>query len=291
MRLCPACAAERPAFDAPCPACGHTVLHRDGIAILSPELAGEGEGFNADNFADLYSSEASSFWFQGRNDILSWVIGRFVGPKTTFLEIGCGTGFVLSRLRRDFLETRLTGSELFDRGLSFARQRLPGVELLQMDARALPYAAEFDGIGAFDVLEHIAEDERVLSEIHRALRPGGHAVLSVPQHPALWSLADDIAFHQRRYRRGELEEKLRRAGFEVVMSTSFVTILLPLMFAVRRSDRNRRALEKDPAAEHRMSAPVTAILRATMSLELALMRLGLRLPVGGSRLVVARKAA
>lgn len=289
MKLCPACRAPLAGFDTPCPACGHQVALRGGIPILAPELAGEGQGFKVESFADLYASEAQSFWFQGRNDILSWVIGRFVRPRGTFLEIGCGTGFVLARLKRDFPETALTGSELFDTGLGYARQRLPGVALLQMDARALPYAGEFDGIGAFDVLEHIAEDERVLSEIHRALRPGGHAVLSVPQHPALWSLADEIACHERRYRRGELEAKLRRAGFEVVLSTSFVTILLPLMFAVRMSDRNRRALEKDPTAEHRMHPLVNAVLRATMTVELALIRLGLRLPAGGSRLVVARK--
>lgn len=290
MKHCPICRAEVAGFDAPCPACGHQAA-RGGVAILAPELAGGGQGFNADHFADLFAREASSFWFQGRNDILSWVIGRFVRPRGKFLEIGCGTGFVLSRLKRDFPETALTGSELFDTGLGYARQRLPGVELLQMDARALPYTAEFDGIGAFDVLEHIAEDERVLSEIHRALRPGGHVVVSVPQHPALWSLADEIACHERRYTRGEMEAKMRRAGFEVVMSTSFVTILLPLMFAVRMSDRNRRALEKDPAAEHRMHPLVNAILRATMTVELGLIRLGLRLPAGGSRLVVARKPA
>ena len=289
MKLCPTCRAPLAGFDAPCPACGHVVPQRGGIPILAPALAGEGQGFNANHFADLFAREASSFWFQGRNDILSWVIGRFVRPRARFLEIGCGTGFVLSRLRRDFPETALTGSELFDTGLGYARQRLPGVELLQMDARALPYSGEFDGIGAFDVLEHIAEDQRVLSEIHRALRPGGHVVLSVPQHPALWSLADEIACHERRYMRGEVEAKLRAAGFEVVMSTSFVTILLPLMFAVRTSDRNRRALEKDPAAEHRMHPLVNKVLRATMTVELGLIRLGLRLPAGGSRLVVARK--
>lgn len=289
MRLCPACAAARPDFDAACTTCGHQVARRRGILILAPELAGEGLGFNAEHFADLFEREASSFWFQGRNDILSWVIGRCVRPRARFLEIGCGTGFVLARLKRDFPDTAFTGSELFDTGLEYARQRLPGVELLQMDARALPYTEEFDCIGAFDVLEHIAEDERVLSEIHRALRPGGHVVLSVPQHPALWSLADEIACHQRRYTRGEVEAKLLSAGFEVVMTTSFVTILLPLMFAVRTSDRNRRALEKDPSAEHLMHPLVNTILRMTMTAELALIRLGLRLPAGGSRLIMARK--
>jgi len=195
----------------------------------------------------------------------------------------------MRRLVQAFPDTRFSGSELFDQGLVFARQRLPQAELMQMDARALPYDHEFDGIGAFDVLEHIAEDEVVLAEMHRALRPGGHVMLTVPQHPVLWSIADELACHERRYRRGELESKLQHAGFRVVMSTSFVTFLLPLMFAVRRTNRNRRALEKDPAAEHRLPRAVNTLLRVTMTVELGLMRLGLRFPAGGSRLVVAYK--
>lgn len=289
MRLCPRCSAGRSGFDSPCPACGHMAEVRNGIPILAPALAGGGKGCNADHFGDLFAREESSFWFQGRNDILAWVMARFVRPRRNFLEIGCGTGFVMRRLVQEFPETRFSGSELFDQGLGFARQRLPQAELMQMDARALPYDQEFDGIGAFDVLEHIAEDEVVLAEMHRALRPGGHVALSVPQHPGLWSIADDLACHERRYRRGELEAKLQRAGFRVVMSTLFVTFLLPLMVAVRRTDRNRRALEKDPAAEHRLPRVVNALMRATMTAELGLMKLGLRFPVGGSRLVVACK--
>ena len=62
------------------------------------------------------------------------------------------------------------GSELFSQGLAFAAERLPGAELMQMDARSIPYVAEFDAIGAFDVLEHIVEDEMVLRETNKALK-------------------------------------------------------------------------------------------------------------------------
>jgi hypothetical protein len=52
------------------------------------------------------------------------------------------------------------------------------------------------------------------------------SVPSLPQHPSLWSRDDERAHHQRRYRRGELEAKLERNGFEVLFSTSFVALLL-----------------------------------------------------------------
>src|SRR6266545_4042215 len=89
-----------------------------------------------------------------------------------FLEIGCGTGFVLSGIRKAFPELILSGSEIFSEGLNLAAERLPGVELFQMDARRIPFQEEFDVIGAFDVLEHVKEDEEVLSQMYQATRKG-----------------------------------------------------------------------------------------------------------------------
>ena len=93
---------------------------------------------------------------------------------------------------------------------------MPGVTLFQMDARFVPFEEEFDVIGAFDALEHIKEDEDVLREIFRATKEGGGIILTVPQHPFLWSQMDEISHHYRRYTRRGLIDKVQRAGFEVV---------------------------------------------------------------------------
>ena len=152
---------------------------------------------------------------------------------------------------------------------------------------AIPVLDEFDLVGAFDIVEHVADDEGVLRAIRRALRRGGGAIISAPQHPWLWSGADEIAHHQRRYRRGELETKLRRNGFDVLSSSSFTAILLPLMAASRISARLRpRAsdVEREFALGPKANAALLAVLRAEVRLTLA----GARWPVGGSRVVVAR---
>src|SRR5204863_7401731 len=99
------------------------------------------------------------------------------------------------------------------------------------DARALPYRDAFDLVGAFDVLEHIDEDEAVLAEMAAATRRGGGVLITVPQHPWLWSEADDHAHHRRRYSRSALIDKVRSAGLRPVAVTSFVTFLLPVMAA------------------------------------------------------------
>ena len=169
-----------------------------------------------------------------------------VRPGHRVLEIGCGTGFVLSALhaQRRF---QLVGAEQHIAGLRFARERLPEVEFVQLDARRLPYRCEFDAIGAFDVIEHIDEDEEVMASAHAALRPRGLFVLTVPQHAWLWSSTDDYAHHKRRYSRAELLAKMRRRGFAIRFCTSFVFTLLPLMY-LSRLGKGRVTPEVDSSA-------------------------------------------
>lgn len=77
-------------------------------------------------------------------------------------------------------------------------------------------------VGAFDVLEHIADDDRALKGLFDATTPGGGSILLVPQHAWLWSRTDVYARHIRRYSPRELVSKLERTGFRVTLETSFV---------------------------------------------------------------------
>lgn len=286
MFRCSSCRDVHP--DVACPRCGWAPTFVDGFAIYAPELTHEGGGYDPDIFDDLAPLEENSFWFRSRNLLIQSALRDAAVSPDSFFEIGCGTGFVLTGVGSAFPQTRLVGSEIFVEGLAHARRRLPAAELVQVDARNLPYTEEFAAIGAFDVLEHIEEDEQVLAEMHRALRPGGTLVVSVPQHRWLWSPADDYAHHVRRYSRAELHEKVSDAGFEVVRDTSFVSLLLPLMLVSRTVDRLLRR-PYDPRREMQIRPGLNAVLGHVMRLERWLIRRGVRFPVGGSRLVVARR--
>ena len=229
-----------------------------------------------------------SFWFRARNRLLQDLASRWFSDAKTVLEVGCGTGYVLAGLQEALPNARMVGSEIYANGLEYASKRLgDAVDLYQMDARAIPFSAEFDLIAACDVLEHIDVDEPVLGEMYRALKPGGGLLLTVPQHPFLWSRVDEIAFHKRRYRRTELQEKCRHAGFRVVAQTSFVSSLLPLMMA-QRLIAGRRA-DYDAIVEMTMPYWLDRLLEGALTLERMLIALGMRLPLGGSRIVVARR--
>ncbi len=162
----------------------------------------------------------------------------------------------------------------------------PGVPLLQVDARDIPYVEEFDVLGAFDVLEHIDEDEAVLRAMCEALRPGGGLLLTVPQHPFLWSAVDDWSRHRRRYTRADLLGKLAAAGFQAIRATSFSTLLLPAILLARARPL---PAEFDPCFELRIHPALNTLFGGLASIERALIRLGCSFPAGGSLFVVARR--
>jgi SAM-dependent methyltransferase len=290
VKVCASCGSPRIRQDWLCEDCGNRPDVVGGFTTFAPDLASENAGFHADYFAELAALEAGNFWFRARNELITWALDTYVTDCRRFLEIGCGTGFVLHGVSAAFPEIALAGSEVFTTGLSFAASRVPDAEFYQMDARHIPFRDEFDAIGAFDVLEHIGDDERVIAQVGLALRPHGVFLVSVPQHPRLWSQQDEHAFHVRRYTAAGLRHKLEAAGFEVMRMTSFVSLLLPMMFASRR---RMRAPTPDGAVDAmgdlRQPRAVNMALGAVMALERALIRHGLSFPAGGSLLVVARK--
>jgi SAM-dependent methyltransferase len=258
-----------------------------GFPAFAPEIALGTSWYDPGLYAELDRAERDHFWFSARQRLILWALQRYFPFAQSLLEIGCGCGNVLAAIAAARPAMRIVGSETLLEGLERARKRLPGsISLFQMDARRLPYVEEFDIIGAFDVLEHIVEDETVLMEMHRSCRRGGGIILTVPQHPWLWSGADETAHHVRRYRAGELRKKVEAAGFALIRSTSFMSLVLPLMLAGRLG---RRKADYDFRDELILLPFVNRALSALAALDYYFIRAGLNFPLGGSLLVIARK--
>lgn len=244
--------------------------------------------FPSTAFDQLAGAEAGHWWFRTRNKILMWAIATKVGSFESFYEVGCGTGFVLENIHRVYPDAELYGAEYFEEGLAFARARIPSATFRQLDATAMTENAIYDVIGSFDVIEHIEKDEEVLRNLSIALKSGGSLLLTVPQHRWLWSEADEYACHVRRYSRSELIEKVKRAGLDVSYVTSFVTLLVPLMWLARW--RTRKG-DYDPMKEFEISSWLNNVFEMVMKLEFTLLKIGCRLPFGGSLLLVAKKSS
>ena len=255
--------------------------------MLAPALAPA----NADDATylhdDLAAAEARHFWFEARSRLILAAIRRHFPHAHSLLDLGCGTGGVLAAIDRERADLDLCAGDALLAALERARRRVPRASFVQLDIRHLPYDREFDVIGVFDVLEHLDDDEAVLREIRRATRPGGGVVITVPQHPSLWSAVDEGSRHRRRYTRAGLLETVQRAGFVVERVTSFMTFVLPALMVSRMRKRNVAAI--DLAAELRIGAVANAVLKSVCRIERATIAVGCSWPAGGSLLLVARE--
>ena len=87
---------------------------------------------------------------------------------------------------------------------------------------SLPFASrKFDLVCAFDIVEHVDDEDGALSELARVCDGGGALLLAVPLHPARWTPFDDFVGHCRRYDPPRLLAKLGEYGFTVESSAVY----------------------------------------------------------------------
>jgi len=228
--------------------------------------------------------EQRHWWFRGRRIVLEAALSR-VRPAAAaeVLDLGAGTGATL-----DWLAPygAAVGVEVNPLAVAWARSRGHQVELAS--AEQLPFdAGRFDLITCLDVLEHVADDAAALAEARRVAASDALLLVTAPAYPHLFAGHDVAAGHRRRYRRGELLELARAAGWRPQLVSHFNAILLPIAVARRLFDRTngrtraRSDLWATPAA---LDGP----LRLPLQFEAVLLRRGLCLPAGLSILAALR---
>lgn len=167
-------------------------------------------------FARQYyeSAGAEHWWFQGRRRLVARLLrGRGVDDGR-FVDLGAGAESLLP-------------SSLATVKLDIVRPDPAPHAFVQGSAEALPFTSEtFDGVGLFDVLEHLTDPRDCLAEVRRVLRVGGVVLVTVPAHQRLWSPHDDLVGHRRRYELGQLEECLSASGLDVVWASAFYGFLV-----------------------------------------------------------------
>jgi len=117
----------------------------------------------------------------------------------------------------------LEGTSFVDgSGPAVRRLRSAGVDAVVADAGFLPFVDDrFALVATFDIVEHHADDRRVVAEVSRVLTEDGRWILSVPLHRSCWTEFDTFVGHYRRYEPAELEALLAGHGFEVERSAVF----------------------------------------------------------------------
>jgi SAM-dependent methyltransferase len=178
----------------------------------------------------LAALEDTHWWYRERRVLLDRALRRLPHPGRA-LDIGAAGGGNTRVLKRRgwapvALEYNVEGAEV-------AAER--GLDVIRADARALPLAdASLDLVVAFDVLEHIDEDDAAAAEICRTLRPGGTALIAVPCDMRLWSAHDVAVGHVRRYTRESLTAVVEKAGLVIDELWSWNVLLRPVAAWRRR---------------------------------------------------------
>lgn len=230
----------------------------------------------------IWEIEQDMWWYRGRRAVCFELLRRHA-PRGRVLDVGCGTGYNL-KLLEEFGET--FGVDPSHEALDYCRKR--GSQRVQeASAERLPFPDRHFGlVTAFDVIEHIADDDGALREWNRVLAPSGTLLIYTPALPWLYGEHDRIVQHQRRYYKGQLVERVQRAGFRLLHASYVNMLVLPMVIGVRLAVA---LMPRRPHVEMSIpSRPVNWALTQLCYAEVPVV-LGPGLPIGLSLVALAVK--
>ncbi len=141
-----------------------------------------------------------------------WVLSPFKPfLRGNILEVGIGHGGYYEILRRF---GAYWGVDIDNRSIDAARESYPDGNFAVVDICQERFIEQVltpgvDAIVSINVLEHIEDDGAAIRNLIASLKPGGHLLLNVPAHPALYNDLDRLAGHFRRYRLNDIRRLMR----------------------------------------------------------------------------------
>jgi dolichyl-phosphate beta-glucosyltransferase len=254
-----------------------------GLRSRSGKAEGGG-AFDQESASVLAESDTEHWWFRSKATFVSLCIRREARNDGWLADVGAGSGGVSALLGWDADYTLVVEGNLMLLREAASRHALVP---LAADVARIPLADSVATVVCLlDVIEHLSDPAPTLRDASRILRPDGRLIVNVPAHPRLWSAADEVLGHARRYTRRTLRADLERSGLEVIwMSHVFSWLALPVW-------AKRRLM---PGAEAQLGLDVTSPLVDRLSMLLTRIEWEIvsriPLPVGTSILCVARRAS
>jgi len=199
----------------------------DGIQCFIDNVDEDHSDYQGKYLENLFAVEQNHFWFVTRKERIITVCQNYLQVNSRVLEIGAGTAYVADGLQRAGFKIEV--GDLHLSGLRHAKSK--GIrDCYQFDLIDPPFKEEYDGIGMFDVLEHLNDDLEGLVQVTKMLKNNGLLFITVPAHQWLWSRIDIVASHKRRYSKKELVQKIEKVPLKVVNVEYFFCTILPLLF-------------------------------------------------------------
>jgi SAM-dependent methyltransferase len=146
--------------------------------------------------------------------------------------LGAGIGNMsqhLSRGRRTYVASDIDEEHMARLRVRFRGR--PNLEVCKCDLcdseDFKPLLGGFDSVVCLNVVEHVKDDLRALRNIFSALKPGGRAIILVPQDQKAYGTLDEVLGHYRRYSEAQLRARMEEAGFEVERMLHFNRVTRP----------------------------------------------------------------
>ncbi len=208
------------------------------------------EGTEVRKLAEL---EDDHWWYRERRHLLAKAISGLTPGRA--IDIGAAGGGNTRVLRQHGWDA--VALEYGADGAEVAHGR--GLATIRGDATRLPLAdASLDLVVAFDLLEHLVDDDGAVAEVRRVLKPTGTYLVAVPADPRLWSEHDEAVDHVRRYTREGLVDLLHRGGFEVTDVRSWNVLLRPVVAMRRKTSSGSDLDDMHPVVNWGLRTIITA---------------------------------
>ena len=215
-------------------------------------------------YSQMAELDERHWWYCARRDVVEALIRRVIRPpaNAAILEIGSGTGHNFQMLGKF---GHVDALELDDEARAISEKRL-GRKIMRSPLPELDGVPErhYDMIGAFDVIEHIDDDDAGVASIAQRLKPVGKFVMTVPAHQWMWSAHDTVNHHKRRYSKARLRKLIENSPLKLEALGYFNSLLFPVAVAQRLASK---AMGKDGGDLELPPAPLNAALKRTFAAE------------------------
>lgn len=184
----------------------------------------------ADRWFEIASLD--HFWVRRRFDVLRRLAAREIVAARAVAEIGCGHG-LLQRQIEDAFQQKVMGFDLNDFALKRNISRISRVCCYDIFQCHAALRERFDMIFLFDVLEHLADEDKFLGAVCFHLAQRGRLIVNLPAGQWAFSAYDKAAGHERRYSIHTLSETAKRNGLQIGSWTYWGLPLVPTL-AIRK---------------------------------------------------------